>query len=337
MHTAVRSPLVAAATLVGAGAIAVSPVVPAMPDVSAQVRLSVMTRPAMLENPFDTFGPVVESALLGSRALIGDIISSPTPSLQSVLLNQNAHAFALAIGGVNAGVSLSDAAWATPAAIVVATQQVAQGDTQGALATLHDGIVVPLGVAVNDIVEPVQNILQNQLNVAQRLATAVPEAAMGVVMATISSFQQVTAAAVDAGTAVVDAAGKLNPIAVANAITQGAANVAQVFVSTTIGNAEIVNSGATEIKRQSSNSIAQAFISGRQNIADAILPQRRIVAAAVAPLAVTTAAAVPAITGPAKSTGAGAAVKTVKTVKTSTTQATKAAGEKKRTTGKSAK
>jgi hypothetical protein len=192
--------------------------------------------------------------------------------------------------------------------------------------------VVPLGNAVNDIVTPVQRILQNQLYVAQQLVTVVPEAVTGVVNATISSFQQVTAAAVDAGTAVVAAAGTLNPIAVANAITDGTAEVAQTFVSTTIGGTTLQPYVTYAAQAPAYGSIAQAFVAGRQNIADAISLQRK----AVATQAVSTAAAVPAITGPATSTGASAAVTTVK-AKVSTTQATKAAGEKKRTTGKSAK
>jgi hypothetical protein len=332
MHTAVRSPFVAAATLVGAGVIAISPIAPAPPHVSA-VRLSMMARPVTLENPVDAFAPVVQSALIGTRVLINEVISSPTPILQNVLLNQNAYVFALATGGLNAGVSLSDAAWATPAAIVVATQQAVQGDVQGALTTLHDGIVVPLGNAVDDIVTPVQRTLQNELYVAQQLVAVVPEAVTGVVNATISSFQQVTTAAVDAGTAVVAAAGTLNPIAVANAITDGTAAVAQTFVSTTIGGTTFVQPYVSYAAQAPAyRSIAQAFVAGRQNIADAISLQRK----AVATQALTTAAAVPAITGPATSTGASAAVKTVK-AKASTTHATKAAGEKKRTTGKSAK
>jgi hypothetical protein len=337
MHTAVRSPLVAAATLVGAGVIAISPIAPAPPHVSAQVRLSMAAQPIVLENPVDAFAPVFQSALQGTGALINQVINNPTPILQSVLVNANAYAFALALGGVNAGVALSDAAWATPAAIVVATQQVIKGDVQGALATLHDGIVVPLGNAVDAIDSPVQRILQHQMSVAQQLVKVVPEAVSGVVTATISSIQQVAAAARDAGTGVATSAGTLSPIAVANAITDGAVNVAQVFVSSTIGGTKLAQAYETAATRALAyRSIASAIIAGRQNIADVISVNRR----AEAVKAVAAATAVPAITAPAKSTGgASAAVKTVKTVKAkaSTTHATKAAGEKKRTTGKPAK
>jgi hypothetical protein len=321
MHTVVRSPLVAAATLVGAGVIAISPVTPVMPDVSAQVHLSAATR--RLLNPVDVFAPVFESALLSTGALINDVISSPTPILQTVLLNQNAYAITLGRGGLNAGVALSDAAWATPGSIVLATQQAIQGDAQGALATLHDGIVVPLADAVNDIVTPMQQVLQSQLYIAQQLVTVVPEAAMGVVMATINSFQEVTAAAVDAGSAVANAVATLNPVVVANAITDGAANVAQVFVNTTIGSTKIARADASLAAGPSDGSIAQAFLDGRQNIADAISVRTKAQATATVAQAVTTTAAAPTTAGPAKSSAG-------------TTHATKAAGAK-RHAGKSSK
>ncbi len=105
---------------------------------------------------------------------------------------------------------------------------------------------------------------------------------MGVTLATVNAVIQITKATVAAGLGVVQAASTGNPIAVANATTDGAANVAAVTEQTTIGQQQkyFANESTAQVIVARSPSIAVAANQGRREIANAIRPSEELHAAA---------------------------------------------------------
>jgi hypothetical protein len=88
MEVAVRSYLATGVALVGAGVIAVSPVVPKLdvehptPHVSAPVELTA------LENPLEVIAQLVQQSISNAVTLGGKVLADPAPILQQILKNQ---------------------------------------------------------------------------------------------------------------------------------------------------------------------------------------------------------------------------------------------------------
>jgi hypothetical protein len=294
MHAAIRSPMVAGIALVGAGAIAVSPMAASLPAIHMPtLQLTATQRPTGIIDPVTVFAPIFAQTLTDVQQIITNQIANPAPILQAVLQNQTNNALNLANGLGEAGADLGNAALATPAAVLAATKQVLAGNLTGALRTLESVTLQPLGAATVAVVRSIQNVLQNELAIAGRLAVALPTAAMGIVAATVNAVAQTTRAIVVAGLGVVSAAATFNPVNVVNAITEGAANVTSVFVQTTIGQPQIAKQQVAKTalaRQQTTPSIATAINQGRAEIAQAIVPQKRAEKAEVAATSTATVA-----------------------------------------------
>lgn len=71
MHAAIRSPMIAGVALVGAGAIAVSPVVASPPGIHLPaVQLSAAMQQTGLENPITVFAPIFAQTLADAQRAI---------------------------------------------------------------------------------------------------------------------------------------------------------------------------------------------------------------------------------------------------------------------------
>lgn len=332
MYAAIRSPLVAGVTLIGAGAIAVavSPIAPAPTDVhlpAVRLAAAVMQDPPVLENPIDVWAPVFQQTLADVQALITQQIRDPAPILQAALLNQVNDTFAL-VGGVGqAGVVLGDAAFNAPAAFRKAAEEVRAGDPQGALTTLEEATLLPLLKANSIVVGTVQSVNESQLAVEQRLAVAVPEAAAGVTRATFNAFDLTTRAAIDAHADVVKAVQSGDPINVANAIIEGGARVALVAEQTTIGQPKFAEYTAesADVSLAKSPSIAVAVANGRRQIANAYRPEVRFVSAQQSSAITTTAALAGANKAPAGNQSVAKATKTTGPVRSAIKSVAKSA------------
>ena len=87
MHAAIRSPIVAGVTLVGAGAIAVSPIAATPPDIQVPaLRLTLMQGPGFV-NPIDVFGPILQQTLQDTQSLVTREIRDPFPIVRAGLLD----------------------------------------------------------------------------------------------------------------------------------------------------------------------------------------------------------------------------------------------------------
>jgi len=297
MHAAIRSPMIAGVALVGAGAIAVSPVVASPPDIHLPaVQLSAAMQPTGLENPITVFAPIFAQTLADAQRVITNSIENPAPIVQSVLLNQSNNAFDLVAGVGEGAAVLGTAAFDTPTAVVRAARQVLAGDVAGALATLSSVTLQPLQAAAGAVLRSVQDVIDNQLAIAGRLVEAVPDAAMRVVTSVVNSVALTTRAVVQAGLGVVSAATTLNPVKVANAFTNGAANVTSVFEQTTIGGSQLAQEAKLERVVARTPSILVAVNSGRAEIAQAISPVKRAEAKAADTTVASKASVAPSTT-----------------------------------------
>jgi hypothetical protein len=345
MNSATRSPILMGVTLAGASAIAVSSL--AAPPAAVQasdLHLTLSTSP-MLENPVDVLAPILQQAVTDASGLITRELNNPAPILRAVLTNQTNNAFSLVNGAVDGSVLLGDAAFNAPAAIVTAGQQVLSGDLPGALATLQNATLVPVAGAAMVAVQTLQGVITNQLAIASRLAVAIPSAAMTIVGATVNAVSQITLAAVQAGFGVFAAAITLNPVTVANAITDGVANVASVAEQTTIGQPAFVAPAAAAavqaptVVAARSPSILEAINISRRQIANAISPQRAVfgspdprTANIAAPLAAANTAGIATATTGASGTGTTSGSSSTGTTSGSSTTGTTAGSSSTGTT-----
>jgi hypothetical protein len=326
MYAAIRSPIVAGVTLVGAGAIAVSPIAATPPDIHLPaVRLTAMQSNPGFENPIDVFAPILQQTLQDTQSLLTQESRDPFPIVRAGLLDLTS-AFGL-IGPVpqpvpQPGPGLGNA-FSTPTAAATVGRQVLAG---GALGSVTN----PVGGVANTV----QVFLQNQLTVAVQLAGAVPQAAFGVMVSTFNAVVQTTLAVISAGVGVVGAVATLNPVRVWNSIVNGTALVAKVVEQTTIGQPQFNKTNAVgsidaapSIGISRIPSIAVSINNGRRLIANALSPQLARAQAAQAPVtgAQLAAANTTATSAVPSTAGATPAAKPAKPGTTGATPAAKVA------------
>ncbi|MGV0806143.1 hypothetical protein [Mycolicibacterium setense] len=211
MQLAARSYLAAGVALVGASAIAVSPMAPSVPEVHVPVALT-----AAVDDPLTVFAPVVTT----TQTLISNIIerqtTNPAPIPRQLLDNavggyqafmstppawqiaqvlaggviaaQNFGPNLAALGettsaaGTAISEALGDLAAGLPAGLQAAAAKIAAGDAGGALDGLVlDGMQPIINILIYAVSPEIQAI-GHVLNIPQPLIDATSEAALGVVI-----------------------------------------------------------------------------------------------------------------------------------------------------------
>lgn len=216
MQLAARSYLAAGVALVGASAIAVSPMAPSVPEVHVPVALT-----TAVDNPLTVFAPVVTT----TQTLISNIIERQTsnpaaiprqlidnavggyqafmstpPAWQiaqvladGVIAAQNFGPNLAALGettsaaGTAISEALGDLAAGLPAGLEAAAAQIAAGNAGGALDVLVQGGMQPIINILIFAVSPEINAIGHVLNVPQPIIDATSEAALGVVIGLAAS------------------------------------------------------------------------------------------------------------------------------------------------------
>ncbi|BCI53844.1 hypothetical protein NIIDNTM18_31220 [Mycolicibacterium litorale] len=190
MYAAARTYLSTGVALVGAGAIAMSPVAPPLPDV-AEATSSVATsdlRLSALANPFVVYGQVVENTLENLGLLGERVIADPAPILAQILRNQWASAQTLGAALESAAESLAtsfspDNPFGVPALLGSAGENLAAGDLEGAIYDLWQVVITPLlGPAVTlipAITEVIRQPVQNLLDVIDQTQLPITLFAIG--------------------------------------------------------------------------------------------------------------------------------------------------------------
>lgn len=211
MHTAARSYLSTGVALIGAGAIAMSPVAPPLPDVKVPswstmgVELNAAVNP--LQTWIEVFGQAAENlAILGQQ-----FAERPAPILQQIIENQlsNIETLAPAVESFAQGLLASLSPTnpdGVPAHLREAFEMILAGNPAEGVPAIFQAFLQPLLFPALGLLVPVQGIItqtaQNVLDVANQALTVVAIGAIGLLTPVVSGFSAVGAAA----QAVVDAA-----------------------------------------------------------------------------------------------------------------------------------
>ncbi|RZT12352.1 hypothetical protein EV589_5520 [Mycobacterium sp. BK558] len=178
MHVAVRPPLATAVALVGAGAIALSPIQPPLPDVAA-VRVSEAAVHLVAQpNPLALWSEVIAGAIQNAGGLGQEVLSDPVPVLRQLLKNQ--FGYLGTVGDAGKGIIEGLAEYVSPdnpfglqAGIRDAVAQIKAGQIAAGFATLTSTIIAgPLVVGVG-LPLLTSGLLQVPVKIAQNVAAAV--------------------------------------------------------------------------------------------------------------------------------------------------------------------
>lgn len=223
MRTAARSHLSTGVALLGAGAIAISPLAPPVPDVKVPtlstigVELNAAVNP--LQTWIDVFGTAAENlAILGQR-----VAENPAPILQQVIQNQLANIETLAPvlqdfaeGFVEALNPFNPAG--IPAGVQAALEQIVTGHPAEGFPALFQAFLTPILFPALGVLGAVQGIItqsaQNMLDVANLAVTAFATVALGALSPLASGFSGLGAAT----QAIVDAASEGDILGVVAAV-----------------------------------------------------------------------------------------------------------------------
>ncbi|OCB11462.1 hypothetical protein A5717_19960 [Mycolicibacterium porcinum] len=234
MQLAARPYLAAGVSLIGAGAIAMSPVAPPMPDItvpaisSAQVNLSAAT------DPIQAYIDLFTNVFTNVQDRIGDELADPAPILQQIVANQVASATsvgtALAAAAQSLGTALDPSNPAgLPAAYQAAFEMFLDGDITGAVAKAWSatlvsafGLLPALTAIQNAVAQPFQNLAKV---VSDPTIVFLP--AVGLL---VPIYSTLTAAA-NVGQEIVDAAKAGDPLGVVNAMISGPAVIGDAIIN----------------------------------------------------------------------------------------------------------
>ncbi|MCV7226576.1 hypothetical protein [Mycolicibacterium komossense] len=187
MQLAVRSYLTAGVALVGAGAIAVSPIslappevhVPALSASAAAVNL------AAAVDPITEWVQVLQTTFANVAAIGSQVQSDPAPILQQFITNQLAYANIIAPALEQAAGSLVAGVTSIPQALITAATQLAAGNFNDAVQTVFQtglGLVLAPAISLLNIPQIFTTASQNFANVV----AAIPNVLLPIGLAALS-------------------------------------------------------------------------------------------------------------------------------------------------------
>lgn len=273
MQLAARSYLAAGVALVGASAIAVSPVAPAVPEVHVPVALT-----TAVDNPLTVFAPVATATetlfknvierqttnpapiarQLVENAIAGYQVAMTTPPVwqiakvlaDGVIAAQNFGPNLAALGETTsaAGTALSEAlsqlAAGLPAGLEAAAAKIAAGDAGAALDVLVQGGMQPVINILLFAVMPEISAVGHVLNIPQPLIDAAAESALGATIVVAASIlgtgedlygvpRAVLKQAIVGAQDLANAVTSGDPVKVVNAVQHGIADFAESVIYNT--------------------------------------------------------------------------------------------------------
>ncbi|MCV7227506.1 hypothetical protein [Mycolicibacterium komossense] len=235
--------MLAGVALVGATAIAITPIAPSTVQLPALHSLS----PAVSLSAFGFDNPV--TAVLGTLDLVNtnfwdtestDILPNSLDLYQGMvpqfiydhlpILSQlgyngsdfiGSSVYNLLTGPDSSLAVLSDAAWGLPDALLYATQQALAGNIPGALATLTAAIITPIQAAGTTALNAGAYVFNGVLTNLSNVIATIPNLVGGLANTTIGAVQLVLGKAIQVGTAILTAAASLDAQGVWNAGVEG--------------------------------------------------------------------------------------------------------------------
>ncbi|KUI38602.1 hypothetical protein [Mycobacterium sp. GA-2829] len=210
MHLAARSYLATGVALVGAGAIAISPVAPPLPDVKVPTLSTIGVELNAAVNPIqtwiDVFGTTAENL-----AILGQMVAeNPAPILQQVIENQLGYIEKLAPAFQDFAVGFVEALDpfnpdGIPANVVDALELIVTGHPAQGFPELFQAFLTPILFPALGVLVGVQEVItataENMLDVANMAVTVFATVALGVLSPIATGFGAVgvaTQAIVDA-------------------------------------------------------------------------------------------------------------------------------------------
>ncbi|QEN14192.1 hypothetical protein ACRDU6_17325 [Mycolicibacterium sp. ELW1] len=173
MHTAIRSYATAGVALLGAGAIAMTPVSPVSDpfDVAAQRISNIDVGLVALVDPITAYSNLVTHTVASLTGLANEIAADPLPILRAMLANGAGNAQLLGTALNQAGAALTDQLKALPAALQTTITQLRDGQVSDAIVGLFGtGTGLLLGPAlplIGGVVPVIQNMVANYNDVIQ--------------------------------------------------------------------------------------------------------------------------------------------------------------------------
>ena len=230
MQVAAHPYLAAGVALIGASAIAISPVAPPMPDItvpavsSAEVSLSAAT------DPIQAYVQLVTNTFTNVSTLIGQELADPAP-----ILRQIATAVSLGTALQDSAVALGNALdpsnpYSIPSLLQLAVSNLLSGDINGAVANAWSAFLTPVVGVGLPLLEPItaaiRQPIQNVLNVVDtQLAVVMP-----LLGALNVAYRTITVAG-NVGQEILDSATAGDALAVVSTMLSSPAVIADAFLN----------------------------------------------------------------------------------------------------------
>lgn len=235
MQVAAHPYLAAGVALIGASAIAISPVAPPMPDITvpavstAEVSLSAAT------DPIQAYVQLVTNTFTNVSTLIGQELADPAPILRQVIDNQIATAVSLGSALQDSAVALGNALdpsnpYSIPSLLQLAVSNLLSGDINGAVANAWSAFLTPVVGVGLPLLEPItaaiRQPIQNVLNVVDtQLAVVMP-----LLGALNVAYRTITVAG-NVGQEILDSATAGDALAVVSTMLSSPAVIADAFLN----------------------------------------------------------------------------------------------------------
>lgn len=240
MHVAVRSSLTAGVALVGAGAIAlspVSPVTPALPEAFTPTTHSTAFNLTAVEtNPVAAWSQLATNLFISTSSVAGAVVADPAPVIRQVIANQTGNVVAITTGLVSTIESLVNSIGSSDPGTIggIAAQiraDLLAGDFSAAGAHASDLVINALFSAFGLI-----TALEIPITMAQNFGKAVEAAIgfnglVGAVLGVVSTVQGTLRATGDSVQAVADAVGDGDLAGIVGAVASMPATVTDAVLN----------------------------------------------------------------------------------------------------------
>ncbi|MBP3085171.1 hypothetical protein [Mycolicibacterium fortuitum] len=235
MQVAAHPYLAAGVALIGASAIAISPVAPPMPDITVPAVSSAEVSLSAAIDPIQAYVQLVTNTFTNVSTLIGQELADPAPILRQVIDNQIATAVSLGTALQDSAVALGNALdpsnpYSIPSLLQLAVSNLLSGDINGAVANAWSAFLTPVVGVGLPLLEPItaaiRQPIQNVLNVVDtQLAVVMP-----LLGALNVAYRTITVAG-NVGQEILDSATAGDALAVVSTMLSSPAVIADAFLN----------------------------------------------------------------------------------------------------------
>ncbi|WP_059018999.1 hypothetical protein [Mycobacterium sp. M26] len=197
MQISLRSQLIAGVAVVGASAIAITPIT--QPNVLPTVHAPAIQL-VQFDNPFIVFGPVLEYTVEDIASLISGPVADPLPILRTLAVNQIGNVTDLLVAAGAIGIGVGASLWNIPSGVITATTELLSGDVQGAILALQAAFIEPIAVELTNVTIPkITKVVTQTIDHLTALVNVLPSAVLGIITATVNAVTATIGATVATG------------------------------------------------------------------------------------------------------------------------------------------